>query len=88
MTDPHEDLVEAATRAWMDAPSNTDPMRAVIALIAERTKDATPEMEATLAERERCAKIAEAAGINDPHIAIVWQTAQQIADAIRSGPKP
>ena len=44
MTDPHEDLVEAATRAWMDAPSNTDPMRAVIALIAERTKNATPEM--------------------------------------------
>lgn len=39
--------------------------------------------ESIAAERERCAKIAEAYGINDPHIAIVWQTAQQIAAAIR-----
>lgn len=48
MTDPHENLVEAALNTWCQTyairGSLEDTMRAVIALIAERTKEATPEM--------------------------------------------
>ena len=57
MTDPHEDLVEAAAIALIEADGETRDTynnllwpkykakaAAVIALIAERTKDVTPEM--------------------------------------------
>lgn len=49
MTDPHEDLVEAVARRLAsnnlyEYTAFLSDARDIIALIAERTKDATPEM--------------------------------------------
>lgn len=38
--------------------------------------------------RHGCEMIARKVGVNDPHIAIVWQTANQIADAIAALKEP